>query len=94
VSALCDQLRQIADNVIAEHAEDGDLSDVSPHELYAEIGLVAWQENVGTFRQDIPPANGNVDDGYDPRWRRTVIDRVRKRLHDQVADATKVVVAR
>lgn len=71
--------RELLLGILAEIVADRDPEPVSESELLAEVGLVAWQRGVGTLRDDIPAAPGD-DDAFDPAFRKTVVDRVRRHI--------------
>jgi len=66
---------------------------VSESEVLASVGLRAWQRDIGDLRADIPATTvagvdnrlvddrlGPDDEAFDPRWRRVVIDRIRRHI--------------
>lgn len=87
-SGIAAELQRIAGDVIAGHIEAEDLLELSQAELLAEIGLVAWQEGIGSFRADFPGATP-LADGYAREWRRNVVERVRRHVGDHVAGILK-----
>jgi hypothetical protein len=73
------QLGAIACEVIGQYRDLGHLSDLSETSLLAEIGLLAWQYDLGDFRARYPAGRGARDDPESPApgWRKAIVDRVR-----------------
>jgi hypothetical protein len=88
--------REILLGILAEVIAEPHAAGVSESELLASVGLCAWQRGVGGFRADIPASKPERMDGYeqeragpdeeafDPRWRKVVVDRVRRLIGTDV----------
>jgi hypothetical protein len=89
---LREQLREIASEVIKQHSELGDLSEISLTSFLAEIGLLAWQRDLTDFRERYPAARGVRGDPDAPArgWRKSIADRVRGLIGD---DAKALLIA-
>jgi hypothetical protein len=71
-NAQREALLGILDDISAES-----VPDLSANEWLAEVGLVAWQRGVGTFRDGVPASRWDAE-SFDPQWRKIVVDRVRR----------------